>query len=369
LLPAQLEVYDQKLLEGRIIMKRALSLIFFFMAFNVSAFEVNARLSGIWYNPNQSGHGLNIAVLDENITVVYWYVYHTDGTPMFLITVGQNQGNTISGSTYYNTGMKFGEFNKDDIQETVWGSTTLTFSDCNTASLQYFADDPAYGSGTIPMQRLGSVAGLKCTDSPLHGNYSGSWSQGGEIGYGIAALFQNGDMVFWAESDASGEVGIGQWWTTSDHTFQFQGYTYSIFGGKSYIAGSGNYTEDDLTAFYTGGGYLFATPVPSFQHGLTTADLAGNYDVYDWDGSLAGSVTIQADGTLSGTVLPGCQVSGNFVVPDTDFNQAYLSGASIAGCGDTVYGSGAAIHRSAADEILVAAASDTTGFAWTLKRK
>ena len=350
-------------------MKRVLGLVLLFFAFNASAIEISSRLSGIWYNPAQSGHGLNIAVLDENTTIVYWYVYHIDGTPMFLITVGQNDGDKISGTTYYNTGMKFGEFNKDDIKETVWGSTTLTFTDCNTVTLEYAADDPSYGSGSIPMQRLASVAGEKCTDSPLHGNYSGSWSANGEVGYGIAALFENGDMVFWAESDTSGEVGIGTWWTTSDHTFQFNGYTYSISGGSSYIAGSGNYGEDGMFAFYTGGGYLYATPIPSFQQGLTTIAMAGDYDVYDLDDSAVGTVTIQADGTLSGTVLYGCQFSGTFVVPNTNFNQAYLSGASIEGCGQTIYGSGAAIYRKSTDEIVIAAASDSTGFAWTLRRK
>jgi len=350
-------------------MKKILGLVLFCIAFNASAIEINSSLSGIWYNPEQSGHGLNIAVLDENTTVVYWYVYHTDGTPMFLITVGQNQGNTISGITYYNTGMKFGEFNKNDIVETEWGSATLTFSDCNTVSLQYNANDPAYGSGTIPMQRLASVAGEKCTENPLHGNYNGSWSQGGEIGYGVAALFQNGDLVFWAESDTSAEVGIGTWWATSDHTFQFNGTSYSVFGGTSYIAGSGNYDEDGLFAYYTGGGYLFATRVPSFQNGLTTVELAGDYDVYAVDDSFVGSLTVQGDGTFSGTVQPGCQVSGSFVVPDINFNQAYLSGASISGCGATIYGSGAAVYRKSTDEIVIAAASDTTGYAWTLKRK
>jgi hypothetical protein len=360
-------VYDQEKPEGRIIMKRVLGLVLLFFAFNASAIEISSRLSGIWYNPAQSGHGLNIAVLDENTTIVYWYVYHIDGTPMFLITVGQNDGNKISGPTYYNTGMKFGEFKHEDIDETVWGSTTLTFSDCNNASLEYFANDAAYGSGTIPMQRLGSVEGLKCSDSPLHGNYQGTWAQGGEVGYGIATLFANGDMVFWAASDTSGEVGIGTWWADSDHTFQFNGTSYSIFGGASYIAGSGNFSEDDLFAYYTGGGYLFASPMQSFQHGLTTADLAGVYDVYAVDGSFVGTITVQADGTLSGSVLPGCQVSGSFIVPDTNFNQAYLNGASISGCGDTIYGSGAAIYRNATGEIVVGAASDTTGYAWTLK--
>jgi len=350
-------------------MKRLFGLVLLFIAANVSAIEINSKISGIWYNASQSGHGLNIAVLDENTTIVYWYVYHIDGTPMFLITVGQNQGNQITGTTYYNTGMKFGEFNPADIQETEWGTSTVTFSDCNNANLEYSSNVAGYGSGSIPMVRLASVSGVKCTDSPLHGNYNGSWAANGEVGYGIASLFANGDFVFWAESDSSAEVGIGEWWTTSDHTFQFNGYTHSVSGGSSYIAGSGNYDEDGMIAYYTGGGYLSATPVPSFQHGLTTTEMAGNFDVYDTDGSFVGSVTIQADGTLSGTVLTGCQVSGSFVVPDMNFNQAYLSGASISGCGEIIYGSGAAIYRKATDEIVIAAASDTTGFAWTLKRK
>lgn len=350
-------------------MKRVLGLIYFFIAIDASAIEIKPSLSGIWFNPEQSGHGLNIAVLDENTTIVFWYVYHPDGEPMFLITVGQNQGDTITGTSYYNTGMKFGEFNPLDIQETVWGSTTFTFSDCNTVSLQYAANEPEYGSGTISMQRLGSVSKLKCTDSPLHGNYSGSWAVGDEIGYGTAALFQNGDMVFWAESDTSGEVGIGEWWTTSDDTFQFQGNTYSVFGGSSFIAGSGIFNEDELTAFYTAGGYLFATPAPSFQNGLTMATLAGEYDVHDWDDAMIGTVKVQGDGILSGSLPSGCQVSGNFVVPDINFNQAYLNDVRIEGCDEATSGSGAAIYRSDTNEILVAVASDTTGFAWTLRRQ
>jgi hypothetical protein len=70
------------------------------VALNVSAIEVNSKLSGSWYNPNQNGHGLQVAAYSEEITIVYWYVYHTDGTPMWLLTVGENQGNRTTGTTY-----------------------------------------------------------------------------------------------------------------------------------------------------------------------------------------------------------------------------------------------------------------------------
>ncbi len=127
-------------------------------------FKINAGLSGSWFNLDQAGHGLNVEVLDETRTVVYWYTYHTDGTPMFLYMDGTNDGNSITGRTYYSTGMKFGEFNTEDWELTVWGTTTVTFHDCDNATIEYSGDDPAYGSGTIPMIRLTSVSDLPCAD-------------------------------------------------------------------------------------------------------------------------------------------------------------------------------------------------------------
>jgi immune inhibitor A len=122
--------------------------------------------SGSYHYPAQDGHGLNIEVINESITVFYWYVYHLDGTPMFLVTVGTNKGGQTEGTTYYNTGMRFGEFNTADFSQTVWGWSRITFHDCNNLTLEYAADDPSYGSGSIPMQRLTSIAGLSCSDSP-----------------------------------------------------------------------------------------------------------------------------------------------------------------------------------------------------------
>jgi len=331
--------------------------------------NISSSYSGSWYNSAQDGHGLNVATLNETRTLVYWYVYHTDGTPMFLITVGTNDGNSTSGTTYYHTGMKFGSFNPDDNEQTVWGTSTVTFHDCNSATLEYSADDPAYGSGTIPMTRLTFVSGIKCSDSPLHGNYNGNWTDSGEVGYGLAVLFENGDLFTYSESDEFASVSVGEWWVTGSDSFQFDATGHSVNGGTTVISGSGSFSEDDLTATYTGGGKLFATPIQSFQHGLTTAKMAGSYDIYDWNDMVVGSVTIQDNGIITGADIEGCQLNGTFVVPNVHFNQAYLRDASISGCGDTVYGEGAAVYRNATDEIVIAAVDGWTGYIWTLKRK
>jgi hypothetical protein len=338
------------------------------VTFNVFAIDINSTLSGVWYNPTQKGHGLNVVVMDENTTIVYWYVYHTDGTPMFLITVGQNQGNRVTGTTYYNTGMKFGEFDPNDIQETVWGTSTVTFSDCSNAALQYSFTDPAYGNGTIAMQRIASVEKSKCTDSPLHGTYFGAWENSGEIGYGLATLFEDGYMVFGAESDTSGEIGIGEWWVTGNNSFAFAVTSYSVFGGWVDLTGNGNFNEDALTARYSGNGSLAATPIPSFQYSLNTSKMAGAYNIHDSSGNIVGSAAIESNGNVSGSTSSGCNFVGTFFVPNTNFNQAYME-LDVSSCGDTVSIIGSAVYNNPQSAIVIAAADGWYGYAWTLRLK
>jgi hypothetical protein len=337
-----------------------------FISFNASAIEINSKLSGVWWNANQNGHGLNIVTLDENTTLIYWYTYRPDGTSMFLITVGQNEGDRTTGNTYLTSGMKFGEFDPNDLQEEVWGTTTVTFSDCNTASLRYSSSDPSYGSGTIPMQRLASVSGLKCSDSPLHGTYMAVIVEQGETGFGIATLFENGDMVYFAGSDSFGAVGLGRWRVTGSNRFAFDATSYSISGGWFDVSGSGTFNEDALSATYTGNGQLIATPIPSFQHSLDTSKLAGTYTVYDSFDSAVGSATVQSNGGVSGSTYLGCQFSGSFYVPNTNFNQAYMD-VDVSNCGETVSIIGSAVYNEPQDAIVVAAVDGWYGYIWTLR--
>lgn len=347
-------------------MKRIFILFLLFISFNVCAIEINSKLSGIWFNATQSGHGLNVVTLDENTTVVYWYVYHTDGTPMFLITVGQNIGNRITGPTYYNTGMKFGDFDPNDIKETVWGTSTVTFNSCNSATLSYSSNEPGYGSGIIPMQRLAYVSGLKCSDSPLHSTYLAVLVEQGETGFGMGILFENGDIVYFAGNESIGGVGLGQWRTTGSNQFAFDATSYSVFGGWVDISGNGNFNEDALTATYTNGGQLVATPIPSFQHSLDTSKMAGTYSIYDGFDERIGTATVQNDGRVSGSTLLGCQFVGTLTVPNTSFNQAYLD-VDVSNCASTTKIIGAAVYNNAQDAIVVAASDGWYGYIWTLR--
>lgn len=89
---------------------------------DAGAVEINRYLSGSWYNPEQVGHGFSVEVVSEDVSVVYWYVYNPDGTPTFLMGVGDNVGDTIHAVAYHNEGMHWGEFDPGHHMEMEWGT-------------------------------------------------------------------------------------------------------------------------------------------------------------------------------------------------------------------------------------------------------
>jgi len=350
-----------------VIMKTIFSVLFLLFCQSSFGMEIDKRLSGSWYNPVQDGHGINVEVLNDNKTVVYWYVYHTDGTPMFLTTVGTNTGDTTAGTTKYHTGMQFGSFNPIDRQQIPWGTASVTFHDCTNATLQYQADDPAYGGGTIPMERLTFVHGLKCSDSPLHGTYYTSLVEfmTGQVAMGVALFFEHGDLFYMAGGNLDALSGAGNWYMTDDKAFSFNANTYSTGGAAAGISGSGIYDEDNLMADYTGLGQLLATPAASFQRGLSTSKLAGTYFIVDYfTPSGFGSATVASDGAVSGTTNDGCDINGRFEVPNALFNQAYMN-LEVVNCPNARQITGAATYDKDRQSILAMSNDGQSGYIWS----
>lgn len=216
------------------------------------------------------------------------------------------------------------------------------------------------------MQRLASVSGLKCSDSPLHGTYSALVVEQGGTGIGIGTLFENGDMFYIAVNDSVGVVGVGQWRETGANRFAFDATVFSVFGGWSYISGSGTFNEDALEATFTDNGKLAATPIPSFQHSLDTSKMAGGYDIHDWNNTVIGTAIVQSNGNISAGTFTGCSIDGVFTVPNTNFNQAYVN-ADVSNCFDTVKITGSAVYNNSQKAIVILATDGWYGFVWTLR--
>ena len=61
----------------------------------VAQHSVTTGTSGNWFDPANSGHGLQIEILDNSQALIVWYVYDETGQPMWLFGQGLIQGDTI----------------------------------------------------------------------------------------------------------------------------------------------------------------------------------------------------------------------------------------------------------------------------------
>ena len=104
-----------------------------------------------WWNPSQSGMGLNVGQQDATVFVA-WFNYGDDTKASFLTMGGVLNGNTLTGALYRGTGPAPGpNYNPAQVKQTAVGTATLTFNSNTDATLSYSYDNK---SGSIALQRF-----------------------------------------------------------------------------------------------------------------------------------------------------------------------------------------------------------------------
>ena len=206
-----------------------------------AAFDADQfALTGSWYNPPTSGQGLEIEVYPDLVGAGTgylfggWFTYDTSGNPQWVTlggTLAASHGNAYALSIALNTG---GNFNAPPITQGVAdGTATLTFYDCNHASLAYQFSDGR--SGTIPYLRLTpatacSVAVPAGTVAPpsnyVDVEHSGAWYDPATSGQGLMIdIVPSIDTFFaaWYTYAPQREGLTGQaaqrWFTLQDNTY------------------------------------------------------------------------------------------------------------------------------------------------------
>lgn len=183
--------------------------------------------SGHWYDPQRSGEGWVLEVLDAERVLAYWFTYDEEGRQRWLMGVGgivrDQAGDRIHFDELYDTrGGRFGpDFDPADVVRQVVGQATFRFADCARGDVEF----RAYGqTGRHEMHRLGRVMGAGC--APRHGlpgrpvlthaGQSGSWydpTHAGE-GYTLQWLDDGRALVVWFSYDAEGRqywmLGMGE---------------------------------------------------------------------------------------------------------------------------------------------------------------
>ncbi len=161
--------------------------------------ESPGPLSGIWFNPNESGWGINFTQRGNNIFAA-WYTYDSAGNAKWY--VGPNcavSGNSCSGTLYQVTGPVFfgADFDPSKRNVTAAGSLTVNFSGNDAATFAYNVGGIAR---TVAIQREPLATGPEPQI-----NYTDLWFNDSEPGWGMA-ITQQASVIFaaWYVYDASG---------------------------------------------------------------------------------------------------------------------------------------------------------------------
>jgi lysyl endopeptidase len=111
--------------------------------------------SDMWWNPNESGWGLNLTQHPTRVIFGVWYTYEPDDTPVWYILPSGSwtSTNTYTGPLYVTSGPPFsGPFDTSRVTTRQVGTATLTFSGQNNGTFAYTVDGV---SGSKSITRLG----------------------------------------------------------------------------------------------------------------------------------------------------------------------------------------------------------------------
>ncbi|HET9580785.1 MAG TPA: hypothetical protein VFP44_23360 [Usitatibacter sp.] len=108
-------------------------------AMPASATTFSTDFTDLWYNPAESGWGVNL-IQQNNVIFATLFVYASDNQPFWFVAsnLQATSGNTFSGTLFQTSGPAFFQaFNPNAVVNSPVGSMTLTFNTASTGTLVY----------------------------------------------------------------------------------------------------------------------------------------------------------------------------------------------------------------------------------------
>jgi hypothetical protein len=135
-----------------------------FLQQGAAGFAIGPAMSGSWYNAAESGHGIMLDLIDPGHAWMCWFAFDLDGNRAWICALGNISGDTIVfASAFMVDGGKFPPlFNPAAVTSVAWGSITVTFTGCNSGTMQWTTSAPHFQSGSMPLSRVTSLWGLSC---------------------------------------------------------------------------------------------------------------------------------------------------------------------------------------------------------------
>lgn len=105
--------------------------------------SIHRGLSGAWFEPAQNGQGWMIELLSEDLALVYWFTFDTQGRQRWLMGVAVIVDNgMISFDMFRPVGGRFGpNFDPGEVDFEYWGEFALTHTRCGRAVASFYEDE------------------------------------------------------------------------------------------------------------------------------------------------------------------------------------------------------------------------------------
>jgi hypothetical protein len=166
--------------------------------------ESPGALTGLWWNPNESGWGIDFTQRGNNIFAA-WFTYDASGNPKWYVAPScagaAASSGTCNGILYEVNGPTFfgTAFNTNLVNVVTAGSLQVNFQNASNGSMSYIVGTQSR-TVLITRQSLGSGT------TPPAIDYSDLWWNPNESGWGMAITQQFGNMFLaWYVYDSTGK--------------------------------------------------------------------------------------------------------------------------------------------------------------------
>lgn len=127
-------------------------------------FVLNPSMSTSWYDPEQSGHGIQLQIYSGTNAWLCWYTFDNMGVPVWLCGIGVIANNLIRFlDVFVLEGGQFPpDFDPDAVTMHSWGQIFIEFDSCNTGHMEWTTTDQRFQDGEMPLVRLLPLWGVEC---------------------------------------------------------------------------------------------------------------------------------------------------------------------------------------------------------------
>ena len=149
---------------------------------------IDQDFSGLWFNPLQNGHGIQIDELyiqGSKQLFLSWYVYQ-NGKPVWISGLGTLVHNKAEINVIITEGTGFlPDFMAEKVNRIPWGVITVEMLDKNNINFSWDTTLDGFSSGNMPMQRITSIGAVGIDLSGIRSCHSGSWYNPDQSGHGM----------------------------------------------------------------------------------------------------------------------------------------------------------------------------------------